>query len=156
MMRAKHTPAIIAAIGDISCGSTARASPFAIACTGTAQFTDKIGEEREVRNYPLPEQIYVFDEDAKRAQRALIPRQQFEDVCFRGGYIDNVKFTPGLIIVRSEKQDQLCDFEVNRKTGDGEYFSHADFSADHYNEIQFKMTCSRTEVPVFDSSKNKF
>jgi hypothetical protein len=132
------------------------ANPFAIECTGTAQMRDKIGDERSVRNYPLPAQTYVFDEGAKRVQKALIPRQQFEDVCFRGGYIDSVTFTPGLIIVHSEKRDGLCDFKVNRKTGEGEYFSRADFSPDRYSEIQFKMTCSPTKIPVFDFSKNKF
>ena len=155
-MRANHLTVGIAAIATISCGSIAQAEPFAIACTGTAQFTDKIGDQRSVRNYPLPKQTYVFHEQAKRAQKALEPRQQFEDVCFRGGYIDSVTFTPGLIVVHSEKPNEICDFKVDRKTGEGEYFSRADFAADRYSEIEFKMNCSRAEIPVFDSNKNKF
>jgi len=134
----------------------ANAKPFAIACTGKAKFTDTIQGKAVERSYDLPRQVYVFDEVAKRVQRAMEPRQQFEDVCFRDGYINSVNFTSGLISVRSEKSGQMCDFKVDRSSGKAEFVTHADLPSGGLSSIEFQMTCDRTDVPVFDSSKNKF
>jgi len=84
-----------------------------------------------------------------------MPRQEFEDVCFRDGHIDSVRFSPGLISVRSEKQGAVCDFSVNRASGKAEYVSYRDLPGG-VSSIEFEMTCEPTEVPVFDKSKNKF
>jgi hypothetical protein len=129
---------------------------FAIACTGTARFTDNVSGRESVRAYPLPRNIYVLDEAAKSVQHALEPRQEFEDVCFRDGTIDSVSFSPGLISVRSEKAGDFCDFSVSRATGKGKYFSRAEFGGGQFSQIEFQMTCDRAEIPVFDSSRNRF
>jgi len=145
-----------ALFGCSACSSASPAAPFAISCIGKAKFVDKAPGKKSERAYDLPPQVYVFDESLKRVQLALEPRQEFEDVCIRGGYIDSTSFSPGLISVRSEKADYMCDFQVNRKMGEAVFFSHSDFPGKRSNEIEFKMTCSPSAIPVFDPSKNKF
>jgi len=146
----------VAAAGLLACSSNAQAKPFAIACTGTAKFTDTGPTQNSVRDYELPKQIYVIDIQAERVQRALVPRQEFEDICFSGGYIDEVDFSPGQIAVHSEKAGETCDFKVNRLTGSGQYFSEHDLRTGGYVRIEFNMTCNPTEVSVFDPSRNRF
>jgi hypothetical protein len=132
------------------------AGPFAIRCTGSAEFRDKISGERTTRRPELPAQIYVVDEGNRRVQRALVPRQEFEDVCGRGTEQDVRDFSPGLIMVRTLSSDRMCDFRVNRATGEAEYFSHQDLPAGDYNQMEWRMTCSPTQIPVFDRSRNRF
>jgi len=156
MTRFKHFVAMIAGVIVVACDTSAQAVPFAVACTGNARFSDTVRGKPVARSYKLPTQIYVFDEAAKRVQRALISRQQFEDVCFRGGYIDSIIFSPGLISVRSEKKGSMCDFKVDRASGKGEFATYDDLPEGGLATIEFEMTCNRTEVPVFDKSRNKF
>lgn len=130
--------------------------PFAIQCVGTAVFEDSNGGTAKKRSYDLPAQIYVFDEVGRRAQRALIPRQEFEDVCFRGGYIDTVNFAPGLINIHSEKAGSICDLTVNRKTGGASYSSFDEFGGGRSAAIEFTMNCEAAAIPKFDPSKNRF
>jgi hypothetical protein len=139
----------------MACSSNARAAPFAVACTGTAKFFDKLAGKPNERTYKIPKQVYVFDEQEKRVQRALEPRREFEDVCVRGGYVNEIMFSPGLITVRTEQRDYMCDFKVSRVTGEAQFFTHQDVRGG-YHEIDWKMTCERAEIPVFDRSKNKF
>lgn len=129
---------------------------FAVQCTGTARFADTVTGQLMTRNYDLPRQVYVFHEATERVQRAMEPRQEFEDVCPRDGYLSDVSFSPGLIQVRSEGDGVLCDFKVSRVTGEGEFYTHQDLPGGRYNEFEWRMTCSRTEVPVFDRSRNRF
>jgi hypothetical protein len=132
------------------------AHQFAIACTGTARFTDNVTGRESVRAYPLPRRVYVLDETTKSVQHALEPRQEFENVCFRDGYIDSVSFSPGLISVRSEKAGDLCEFSVSRATGEGKYFSRTELGGGQFSQIEFQMTCDRAEIPVFDPRRNRF
>ena len=150
----RHLMAVSAA-GLVACSSNAQATPFAIACTGIAKFSHKLGGNPSERTYKLPKQVYVFDEQTKRVQLALEPRQEFDDVCIRGGYLTDVMFSPGLITVRSEKKDYMCDFKVSRVSGEASFFTHQDVRGG-FHEIDWKMTCAKTQVPVFDPSKNKF
>jgi len=129
---------------------------FAVQCTGTARFSDTVTGELVTRNYELPRQVYVFDEATERVQRAMEPRQEFEDVCPRDGYLARIDFAPGLIQVRSEGEGVLCDFKVSRVTGEAEFSTRQDLPGGRYNEFQWRMTCSRTEIPVFDRSRNPF
>jgi len=154
-MSLSHYIALTAITAAAASGSSAQAAPFAIACTGKARFSQPVEGKPIERFYDLPTQIYVFDEVTKRVQSALIPRQEFEDVCFRGGYIDSTLFTPGLISVRSEKRGATCDFTVDRASGKGEYASYSDLPGGGLSTIDFEMTCDRTQVPVFDPSRNK-
>ena len=87
---------------------------------------------------------------------AAIPRQEFEEVCFRGGNIDSTNFSPGLIQVVSEASDRRCDFTVNRASGDAEYFSHDDYQGGQYSEMKWLMTCKKTKIPSFESVRNRF
>jgi hypothetical protein len=141
-------------LGSSAAGATA--SRFAIGCTGKAVFTDNVSGKPSERKYALPKQIYVFDEAAKTVSAALIPRQQFDTVCFRGGYIDITEFSPGLISVTSEAKGRRCDFTVDRKTGKAEYFSHDDLPNGRYTEMTWTMACTKAEIPVFDTSGNRF
>jgi hypothetical protein len=134
----------------------AAVEPFAIACTGKAQFADTLRGERSVREYDVPTQVYVLDEAARRVERAMEPRQQFEDVCFRGGYIDSISFSPGLVSVRSERAGTLCDFQVSRVSGEAVFFSHQDLPGGRYSQMEWRMTCSPAAIPVFDRSRNRF
>jgi hypothetical protein len=147
---------LIAALLLGTAGHSDGAERFAIGCVGTAKFTDTGPTQNSVRDYELPKQTYVVDMQAKRVQRALEPRQEFEDICFRGGYIDEVDFSPGQIAVHSEKAGETCDFKVNRSSGAAEYFSEHDLPTGGYVRIEFKMNCDRTEIPVFDPSRNRF
>ena len=156
MTRSDHILTVIAGAAIAACNTSAQAAPFAIACTGKARFSQPVKGKPVERSYALPTQIYVFDEATKRVQHALTPRQQFEDVCFRGGYIDSTTFTPGLISVRSEKKGAMCDFNVDRASGKGEYASYNDLPSGGVSTIDFEMTCDRTDVPVFNPTKNKF
>ena len=141
-------------LGSGSAGATG--NRFAIGCTGKAVFTDNVSGKHTERKYALPKQIYVFDEAAKTVSRALIPRQEFDTLCFRGGYIDSITFSPGLISLTSEAKGRRCDFTVDRKTGKAEYFSHDDFPNGQYTEMTWTMACTTAEVPVFDASRNRF
>ena len=134
----------------------AAAQPFAIRCTGTAEFTDNMSGESNSRRYDLPPQIYVLDEAGRNVRRALLARQEFEEICFRGGSVDSRSFSPGLIAVRSEATGRLCDFTVNRATGQAEYVSHEDMPGGRFSRIEFNMTCEATEPPVFDRRRNQF
>ena len=129
---------------------------FAIACVGTAQFRGTTTGSLMTRNYDVPRKVYVFDEAANRVQLTLHPRQEFEDVCFQDGYIASVDFAPGLISVRSEDTGRMCDFKVNRVTGEAEYFSHQDLPGGRYEQMEWRMSCSRAEIPVFDQRRNRF
>lgn len=146
----------IIALTVVAAHQSAPAPPFAIQCTGSAEFTDNMSGQDDARRYDLPVQTYVLDEANGNVQRALEPRQQFEDVCFRGGYIDSRAFTPGLITVRSEALGRLCDFTVNRSTGAAEYLSHEDMPGGRFSRIEFDMICEPAEIPVFDSTRNRF
>ena len=136
--------------------ATTASDRFAIECIGKAQFIDNLSGHVSKRDYSLPKQIYVFDEVAKRVHIAAIPRQEFEEVCFRGGYIDSTNFSPGLIQVVSETSDRRCDFAVNRVSGDAEYFSHDDFQGGQYSEMKWLMTCKKTKIPSFKSVRKRF
>ena len=151
--RAGRRSSAVAALLLVGAAQPAAPEPFAIAYTGEAQFADSMAGSR---SYELPTQIYVFDEGTNRVQHALEPRQEFEDVCFRGGYIDRVSFSPGLISVRSEQTGRMCDFSVNRQTGDAEYVTHTDLPGGGFSQIEFRMTCSPAEISVFDRSRNRF
>jgi hypothetical protein len=133
-----------------------RPQPFAIRCTGDAAFTDNMSGRPNTRRYDLPPQIYVLDEVGQNVRRALEPRQEFEEICFRGGEVDSRSFSQGLIVVHSEAPGRFCDFTVNRATGGGEYVAHEDLPAGRFSRIEFDMTCEATEIPVFDSSRNRF
>jgi len=130
--------------------------PFAIQCTGTARFTNDVSGERRTRNYDVPRQVYVIDEANQRVQRAMEPRQQFEDVCGRGDIVDSRSFSPGLINVRTESAGWMCDFTVRRATGEAEFFMFQHLPGGRFNEMKLDMTCSPTEIPVFDPSRNRF
>jgi len=130
--------------------------PFAIRCTGTAEFRYKISGQRSSRRPDLPDQIYVVDEAARSVQRALVPRQEFEDVCRHGTQQDNRDFSPGQIMVRTLSSDRMCAFTVSRVTGEAEYFSHQDLPGGDYDQTEWRMTCSPTQIPVFDRSRNRF
>ena len=145
--------AFVALTGAAQASSDPR---FAIACEGTARFTETITGERIVRDYDLPTQIYVFHEAERRAQRALVPRLEFEDLCFRGGFIDNIGFSPGLIFVRSERAGEMCDFTVDRTTGEAHYFAHRDLPGGRYSQMAWRMTCSPAELPDFDRDRTRF
>lgn len=136
---------MLAAVGD----------DFAVECAGKAVFEDRVQDKVTPRSYDLPSQIYVFNEATRRAQRALIPRQEFEDICFRGGYIDTVDFAPGLINIHSEKAGQTCDLTVDRKSGEATFTSLADVPGGT-SSIEFTMNCEAAAVPKFDPAGNRF
>ncbi|WP_166038567.1 hypothetical protein [Sphingosinicella sp. YJ22] len=139
-------------------GGGQAADRFAIQCTGDARFTDTFPNGPTVRNYDLPRQVFVFDETAERVQRVLEPRQEFEEVCAVDGYLTSVDFSAGLIQVRADnsRYGYLCEFKVNRADGTAQFFTHRDLPHGNYSEIEWRMTCSPTEIPVFDSSRNRF
>lgn len=149
---------IVAALGLLPIASpmSAATAPFAIACTGRAEFSRSAAGEVTRGNYDVPRQIYVLNQQAGRVQRAMEPRQQFEDVCSGTGRVTRVDFSPGLIIVHSEGSGSLCDFKVDRRTGEAEFFSHLGLPGGDFHEMEWKMTCDRTDVPVFDTSRNRF
>jgi hypothetical protein len=84
------------------------------------------------------------------------PRQQFEDVCGGGDAPQRVDYSPGLIIAHSEAPDSLCDFTVDRRTGKAEFFSRLDLPGGQHTEMRWAMTCDRTDIPDFDTSRNRF
>ena len=129
---------------------------FAIKCVGTAQFEDNARGKVSKRHYDLPPQVYVFDPVSRRAELALEPRQQFEPICFKGGYLEEIDFSPGLIAVRSEAPGKLCDFRVSRRNGKGEYFSQEDLGANLNSKIQYRLSCARSQIPQFDTNGNRF
>jgi hypothetical protein len=146
---------IIAALAVAGAAEPAT-QPFAIQCTGTARFTSDVSGERRTRNYDVPRQVYVIDEARQRVQRAMEPRQEFEDVCGRGAIVDSRDFSPGLINVRTESAGAMCDFSVNRVTGEAEFFSVQELPGGRFGEMEWNMTCSPTEIPLFDRSRNRF
>jgi len=129
---------------------------FAIRCTGTAQFTDNVLGRGNSRRYELPPQVYVLAPASRQVQRALEPRQEFEDICFRDGNIDSRSFSPGLIVVRSEAPGRLCEFTVDRAIGEGGYLSHEDLPGGRFSRVEFDMQCEAAQIPIFDSSRNRF
>ena len=147
---------IILALPLVGAAQPVPTGPFAIRCTGTAEFRNKISGERTTRRSELPAQIYIMDEGGRHVQRALMPRQEFEEVCGHGTEQDNRDFSPGLIMVRTLSSDRMCAFTVNRMTGEAEYFSHLDLPGGDYDQMEWRMTCSPTQIPVFDRSRNRF
>lgn len=131
------------------------AEDFAIECAGKAVFEDRVQGKVTTRSYDFPSEIYVFNEATRRAQRALIPRQEFEDICFRGGYIDTIDFAPGLINIHSEKAGQACDFSVDRKSGEATFTTLADIPGGTLS-IEFTMNCKAAVVPKFSPAGNRF
>jgi hypothetical protein len=148
--------ALIVALLLVGAAPPAVAGPFAIRCTGTAEFRDKVAGERTSRRIELPVQTYVMDEGNRRVQRALVPRQEFEDVCGQGTEQDHRDFSAGSIMVRTLSSDRMCAFTVNRVTGEAEYFSHQDLPGGDYNQMEWRMTCSPAQIPVFDRTRNRF
>lgn len=155
-MRIRRVLLVASAILLIGATRPSEAEDFAIVCTGAAKFENKVAGNVISRNYDLPPRTYVFNEADRRAQHAMMPRQQFEDICFRGSIIDRTDFAPGLINIRSESPGRLCDFSVSRITGVASYLSHSDMPDGGYSSIEFDMHCMPTDVPEFDKSRNRF
>lgn len=151
---------VFACVALVGCqsGTSARdtSAGFAIECVGKATFAGNPNNDSAGRNYDLPSQIYVLNKKAKTVQRALVPRQEYEEVCFTDGYIDAREFSPGLISLTSEKKGARCEFIVDRKSGKGEYFSAEDLPNGSTSKIEFKMICKPTNMPNFNTSENRF
>jgi hypothetical protein len=149
---------IAASLGLLSLSEPAFATvaPFAIACTGIADRSYSVGGRSSTGSSDLPRQVYVLDEQAQRVQRAMEPRQQFEDVCSTDGAAARVDFSPGQVTAHSEAIDSVCDFKVDRRTGAAEFFWRLDLPGGDFHEMEWNMTCAPTQIPVFDTSRNRF
>ncbi|MCA1749312.1 MAG: hypothetical protein LC634_07190 [Sphingomonadales bacterium] len=137
------------------------ADRFAIACLGTAQVIDTVTESRIVRNYDVPRQTYVVDEEAETVKRALLPRQEFEDVCSDDQGSSYVSLSPGLIQANSRGAfDEIpfptCEFRVDRMSGEAEYQLRLDFFDGRSHEFTWSMTCEPTKIPTFDLREQRF
>lgn len=134
------------------------AERFAIHCQGEATFTFSMNGRTSPPRPPEPtRQIYVIDEEAQTVHRALMPRQEFEDMCGTQGRCFRT-FSPGMIRIEQEIDGPVTmrsRLTLDRQSG------HADFEMDvddsrTRSEARWGMECVRGEIPVFDRSRNRF
>ena len=137
--------------------SVAHAERFAIHCTGTGSASRiEAGQTRVVMPPTPTTQIYVIDEAAQTVHRALMPRQEFEDLCGTQGRCFRI-FSPGLIQIDHEIDEPLAShsrLSVDRQRG------RADFELEIWDgaaqtQVRWSLTCRRGEIPVFDPSRNR-
>lgn len=139
--------------------TAAQAERFAIACEGLATFRHRQGGRMSPEQPPTPtRQIYVIDEEARTVHRALLPRQEFENLC-AASMLCFPTFSPGLISIDNEASEPGSSFHsrltLDRQSGRAEYRLEMEAGALH-SEMHWAMTCERTEIPVFDPSRNRF
>lgn len=139
--------------------AAAQAERFAIACEGTATFTHREGDGAPRRSPVEPmRQVYVIDEEAETVHRALEPRQEFEDLCIGSGLCFR-SFSPGLILVDTELDEPdgfaMTQLMIDRRTGAATYEMDLRFGR-RETQTRWEMQCERTEIPVFDTSRNRF
>jgi hypothetical protein len=149
----------ILAIATLLQASTAQAERFAVACSGTAHAEQNLAGPAVQSRDVLPQQIYIIDEQKSTVQRALLPRQQFENLC-PSETVASVDISPGLIRVTSapdvSENAVDCSFELDRQTGKGLFKLDMSFPGNRYNRLRWDMTCEKTAIPVFDLTKNRF
>jgi hypothetical protein len=133
---------------------------FAIKCVGTAKSSDKYVRNGEVRTTNLGEQVYVIRVKERVVYRALFPRQEFDPVCGSGGKDSPAYISPGLITLSdTESEDGFtttCSMEIDRKSGNAKHVLKLEKLNGWFNQQEWDMTCMPTDIPVFDTSGNKF
>jgi hypothetical protein len=160
---------LIAVLGMLSgCQESDNAtsmSRFAISCTGKITFEDNSASGDRARTSVIGPDIYVVDLNVGEVLHALPPRQEFERVCARGKTPQKADASPGLVQVDYHDYDSInfpkervwvdCSFKLDRETGTVLYYDKVK-SEDgiEFGETR-EMTCTKSEIPVFDSSRNK-
>jgi hypothetical protein len=136
----------------------AHAERFAVHCRGEATFTFTMNGRTSPPRPPEPtQQIYVIDEEARTVHRALMPRQEFEDMCGTQGRCFRT-FSPGLILIDQDIDGPVTmrsRLRLDRQSG------RADFEMDVSDAqtrtaSRWRMECERGEIPVFDPRRNRF
>ena len=140
--------------------SVVDAASFAVSCTGTAYADNNLAGTVSKSTDPLPKQVYVIDDDNKTVQRALLPRQQFDQVCSSSKGNPSVDISPGLILVTGApdfgENSVACSLELDRQTGHALFKLSMTFPGERYNYLRWDMDCEKAPIPVFTPKKNKF
>ena len=135
----------------------AHAERFAVHCSGTATAVRfENGQTRPMMPPTRTSQIYVINEEAQSVHRALMPRQEFEDLCGREGRCFR-SFAPGLIQIVHEIDGEPAfrsSLTLYRQDGRANY-ELEDWSGGQRTLLRWEMRCRRGEIPVFDPRRNR-
>ncbi|WP_404372170.1 hypothetical protein AB5I39_05450 [Sphingomonas sp. MMS24-J45] len=159
-------PVATALVVSISAPCTAAydadATRFAIVCEGDAVFSNSRVQNGASRQNPTGPQIFVIDETNSAVFRALEPRQEFDPICGSNEKeLAKAYISPGMVTASSFERSSdgtvtECNLEIDRKAGTAVYEMKMEFGFGGYNNFVWTMKCSRTSVPKFDKSRNKF
>jgi hypothetical protein len=146
-------------VGALLLPTAAQAERFAIHCEGTATLRIFENGRASPERPPVPtQQIYVIDEEAQTVHRALMPRQEFENLCGTEGLCFRT-FSPGLIRIEHEIDEPgstlRADLTLDRQSGRADYRLVIAVGQIR-SESHWQMTCERGEIPVFDTRRNRF
>jgi hypothetical protein len=150
----------IAAMAALALATPADAKRFAIECTGTRVTTWSTDGGRESRHQLKVRDVYVIDEEAGTLQRAMFPRQEFDELCW-GSLRCELMTSPGLIryTMRGVEHEHRIDYryEFDRKSGAAKIIQSNDSVDGRFPGKSVEtLTCSPVAIPTFDTSKNKF
>ena len=159
-MKSDAAISVLAFVLTFSLAAPADAARFSIACQGTARSKSNLSGRPRLSIYNMPVQVYVVDEEKSTVQRALPPRQQFEDVCSINHKPAVFSVSPGLVVTVAEGSDGdasvSCSFELDRIEGKAKWIDKMIFSNGRTLEWDWEMICKSAPMPIFDTSKNKF
>ena len=141
-----------------SSATIAQEGRFAIQCRGMSTMADTITGSLLTSSDDLPKQVYVLDAARDLVEHALEPRQEFESVCDSKKDSRFVSFSKGLISVHStgtmeSGTEIVCDFSINRLSGNAELVHRMSFSGGRYNEYRWIMKCEPDVIPTFNSPR---
>jgi hypothetical protein len=139
-----------------SSATVAQERRFAIHCRGMSTMADTVTGSLLTSTNDLPKQIYVLDSARNLVEHALEPRQEFESVCDAEKGSRSVSFSKGLISVHStgtmeSGTETVCDFSINRLSGNAELVSRMNFSGGRFHEYRWIMKCEPGVIPSFNS-----
>lgn len=151
-------------IALLTIGMPACASPvsgdFALKCNGTSLSSDKYIRNGEVRTTDLGIQVYVVRLEERAVYHVLFPRQEFDPVCKTDRKGNPAYISPGMITLSDtsakDGYTSTCSMEIDRKSGSAEHTLRLEDLNGWFNQLEWQMKCTRTEIPVFDTSGNKF
>jgi hypothetical protein len=130
-------------------------SSFAISCEGDATFESVNAGRSSSSTDPSGRQVFVIDESQHVVFRALFPRQEYDPICGAS----EAHISPGRITIfsveRDDRSSTICELSIDRQAGTAEYILNIDFENGRAQNMKWTMDCERTEIPIFDTSRNK-
>lgn len=139
--------------------SAASAEAFAIECSGSRTWTDTITIRKLTGTTPLKREVFVIDPDKSEVRHLLYGGREYEDTCvFKQDCVVTVGTNVVNVSAFKRDSDSMYSVDLTIYRTDGKLTKDIDTDLDdgRYRHEHTDMTCSKTDVPVFEKALNKF